>query len=179
MSRTNPAKKKVRSANRTVLLHGEGQHEEVFLKHLKSLYSFGRNINVKIQRGRGGDQSGMVTHVVNTVGSFDKRFVVLDNDRGEKSISAARKNAREHSIGLIENSPCIEAVLLAILNDGNSFKERESKWCKKHFETKYMNENKKYDVKEYSKIFPKALLDKQKDKVPELKVLIDIISGNI
>jgi len=39
MSRTNPFKKKRRAAKTTMLVYGEGQAEEMFLKHLRSLYA--------------------------------------------------------------------------------------------------------------------------------------------
>ena len=78
---------------------------------------------------------------------------------------------------MIENTPCLEAILLGILNDGKNYSDQQSSWCKSEFESKYLDKKKRTEQNEYGKIFPKSLLDKQKAKVPELQKFISIMEG--
>lgn len=172
MSRTNPYKKKRRSANKTLLIHGEGQEDCIFLKHLKSLYSQNNSIACKISRGRGGSADSIVTQANRIQGAFDRKVVVLDNDKSRTEMTKARHEATKKHIDLIEHSPCIEAVLLLILGYRANVKQKTSAWCKKEFESKYIGSRKRSEEIEYHKIFPKELLDQKRPKVKELNRLI-------
>lgn len=177
MSRTNPYKKKRRSVKSTLLVFGEGLHEEVFLKYLKSVYNRNSGRGVTIRNGKGGTAIDIVANALREPGDFDRRIVVVDNDKGQHEIERARAESKQKGIELLENSPCLEALLLAILRDGRSFSVRQSDWCKSEFESKYLDEKKRTELNEYGKIFPKSLLDKQKAKVPELQKFISIMEG--
>lgn len=86
MSRTNPFKKKRRVANRTLLVFGEGMCEEMFLKHIKSLYSYSANIAVTVRKGKGGTAVDLVIDSDKIPGDFDKKVVVLDNDKSSEDL---------------------------------------------------------------------------------------------
>ena len=92
MSRTNPYKKKRHSANRTLLMYGEGLGEEMFLKYLRGLYSYGSGVAVTIRNGRGGNAVAYI-NAVNEPGAFDRRIVILDNDKSEQEMNCARTEA--------------------------------------------------------------------------------------
>ncbi len=175
MSRTNPNKKKRRSASRTLLVYGEGLGEEVFLKYLRGLYSKNSGVEVKIRNGKGGTPINIVISAVNEPGSFDRKVVVLDNDKSEQEMNSARNEAKRKAIELIENLPCLEATLLSILRSGQSFSNKASVWCKSEFESNYLDKKKRTDVAEYPKFFSKNLLDSQRTKVAELNVLIELM----
>lgn len=172
MSRTNPYKKKRRSANITLLIHGEGQEDCVFLKYLKSLYSQNSSIACKISRGKGGSADGVVIQAHKIQGAFDRKVVVLDNDKNKTEMAKARLDATKKHIELIEHTPCIEAVLLLILGCKADTKQKTSVWCKKEFESKYIDSKKRSEELEYQKIFPKKLLDQKRTKIKELNRLI-------
>lgn len=172
MSRTNPFKKKRRVARQTLLMYGEGLGEEMFLKHLRRLYAHNSGVKVKIKKGRGGTPRDVVVGATNEVGSYDKRIVVVDNDKGKQEIENARKEARARNIELLENSPCLEALLLSILNGGKSFVNKKSSWCKSEFQSRYIEKKKRRELCEYEKIFPKKLLDIQRINITGLDVLI-------
>lgn len=172
MSRTNPYKKKRRSANKTLLIHGEGQEDCAFLKHLKSLYSQNSSIACKISRGRGGSADGLVIQAYRIQGAFDRKVVVLDNDKSRTEMAKARQEATRKQIELIEHLPCIEAVLLLILGCKKDVKQKTSGWCKKEFETKYIDSKKRSEEFEYQKLFPKKLLVQKRLEVKELDRLI-------
>jgi len=146
MSRTNPYKKKKRQANRTLLVFGEGLGEKMFLRHLKKLYNFNSGV----------------------------RIVVLDNDKPKEMIKA-RQEAKKRKIKLIENTPCLESLLLSIVDKKPI--EKESSWCKKRFELKYIEKKKRGESDEYDKLFSKKLLNARRLKIIELNKLILIMEG--
>ena len=159
MSRTNPYKKKRRSASRTLLMYGEGLGEEMFLKYLRGLYSRDSGVAVTIRNGKGGTASSIISNAVNEPGAYDRRIVILDNDKSEQEMNRARIEAQQKEVELLENSPCLEATLLAILRPGQSFSGKTSAWCKTELDG-------------YGKIFSKATLDTQRVNIPELNTLI-------
>ena len=64
MSRTNPFKKKRRVAKTTMLVYGEGQAEEMFLKHLRNLYAYKSGIATTIKKGKGGTPEEIVKSAI-------------------------------------------------------------------------------------------------------------------
>lgn len=175
MSRTNPYKKKRRSTKKTLLMYGEGLGEEIFLKHLRGLYSFNSNVAVNIKRGKGGTADGVVIDASKMPGSFDRKIVVLDNDKPKTEMTRARQEAKTRGIELIENTPCLESVLISILD--KKLNETRSSVCKDTFESKYLDKKKRSELGEYTKLLPKKLLDTKRLKVPELNKLISIMEG--
>lgn len=175
MSRTNPFKKKRRQASKTLLVFGEGFGEEMFLKHLKSLYSYKSNVAITVKKGKGGDAQNIVIDADRTPGAFDRKIVVLDNDKAKVEMTKARQEAKNRGIELIENTPCLESLLVSILDKKPNSKN--STWCKGEFESKYIEKKKRGESSEYIKLFPKKLLDGQRSKIPELDKLISIMEG--
>lgn len=175
MSRTDPYKKKRRSASRTLLMYGEGLGEEMFLKYLRGLYSRDSGVAVTIRNGKGGTATNIIINAVNEPGAFDRRIVILDNDKGEEEMNQARTEAKKKGIELLENYPCLEAILLAILKPGQSFLSKTSAWCKNEFESNYIDKKKRTELNGYSRFFPKATLDAQRANVPELNTLISLM----
>lgn len=175
MSRTNPFKKKRRQASKTLLVFGEGFGEEMFLKYLKSLYSYKSNVAITVKKGKGGDAQNIVIDADRTPGAFDRKIVILDNDKAKVEMTKARQEAKNRGIKLIENTPCLESLLISILDKKPASKN--SAWCKGEFESKYIEKKKRGELSEYIKLFPKKLLDGQRPKIPELDKLISIMEG--
>jgi len=176
MSRTNPHKKKHRSANSTLLMYGEGLGEEMFLKHLCSIYSRDSGTAVTIRNGKGGNPSNIIISAVNEPGDFDRRIVILDDDIDDQEMDNARAEAQQKGIELLENHPCLEATLfLSIVRPNQSFSNKTSDWCKKEFESNYISKKKRKDSLEYEKIFPKTLLDSQRVSIEELNTFISLM----
>lgn len=177
MSRTNPQKLKRRAAKTTLLILGEGSNEEFFLKHLRGLYSHDTGTNIKIHRGRGGSATQIIIDAIKTYGAFDKVIVILDNDKPEKEMSKARQLALENKIDLLENTPCLDAVLLSILNGGKSYVAKGSAWCKSEFQKSHLSKQKRSESNEYLKLFPKELLEKERSRIQALNSLIILMGG--
>lgn len=178
MSRTNYSKKKRRSTSKTILIFGEGLAEETFLKHLKSLYSHNQKFSVIIKRGKGGTADGIIKQAINIQGAFNRRLVVLDNDKEEKEMNKARKLAKANNISLFENTPCLESLLLSIVNKGKKFSNRTTRWCKKEFESKHMDSRKRGNINHHKNLFSKTILEEMRSKIPELNTLISIFEGD-
>src|SRR5262245_39848392 len=101
MSRTDPYKKKRRAASRTLLVFGEGLTEELFLKYLKKIYSYNTNVAVTVKKGKGGTAVDVVVDSDKIPGDFERKVVVLDNDKNSKEMQQARKEAQNRGIRLI------------------------------------------------------------------------------
>lgn len=175
MSRTNPYKKKRRQASKTLLAFGEGFNDGIFLKHLKKLYAFNTDIAITVKKGKGGDAKSIVVEAIKTPGAFDKKVVVLDNDKPTNEMAGARKVAKSNGIELLENTPCLESLLISIVDKKPNGKN--SSWCKSKFESKYLNKNKRGEPDKYDRLFPKNLLDSKRLTIPELDKLISIMEG--
>jgi len=154
---------------------GEGFSDGIFLRHLKKFYSFNSGFAITIKNGKGGDAKSIVTEAIRTPGAFDKKIVVLDNDKPESEMEEARIIARKKKIELIENTPCLESLLLSIINQKPI--NKNSSWCKKELESKYLNKNKRSEPSEYDKLFPKDLLDSKRSSISELDKLILAMEG--
>ncbi len=81
-------------ANRTLLVYGEGMCEEMFLKHIKGLYSYSANIAVTIRKGKGGNAVDVIIDADKVPGDFEKKVVFLDNDKTSEEMQKARKEAK-------------------------------------------------------------------------------------
>ncbi len=179
MARTNPYKKKRRYAQKTFLLYGEGLGEEMFLKHLRGLYSRDSGTAVKIRKGKGGSAVDIIFYTEKEPGEFDCRIAILDNDKEESEMEKAREEAKKRKIKIFEHNPCLEAILLSILDDSTNYADKGSAWCKHEFESKYIEKSKRMDKREYERIFPQILLDGQSSKIPELALLISLMEGRL
>lgn len=176
MSRTNPFKKKRRSAKTAMLVYGEGQSEEIFLKYLRKVYTRDSGVAITIKKGKGGTPEGVVKSAINYAGDFDRKIVVIDNDKSKTEMVKARGKAKEHNIELIENTPCLEALLLNILKDID-FGSKSSAWCKREFENKYIAKKQRTETHRYEKLFPKKHLEKQRKKITVLDQIISTMEG--
>lgn len=158
MSRSNPKKKKRREAKTTVLVYCEGQGEEIFLKHLRSLFSYNSGKSITIKNGKGGTATSIVQNAIKHSAGYNTRVVILDNDKGKREMEKARSLAEKGGIDLIENTPCLEATLLHIL-EGKPFKSKKSSSCKKYFEKNYLSKQQRGELFRYNEVFPKVLLE--------------------
>lgn len=177
MSRSNPYKKKQRSAKLTCLIYGEGQAEEVFLKYLRGLYAKDSGIAITIKRGKGGTADGIVLSAIRHIGAYDKKCVVLDGDKPKTEMERMRKLAADHGIRLIENTPCLESLLLAILEPNENLSGKTSTWCKSRFEKNFIEKKQRTELHRYEKLFPKSVLNTARKRVGSLNKIILVLEG--
>lgn len=166
------SRKNQRTVRKTLLIVGEGSDEKAFLGHLKILYSTAAGPRVRVISADGRAPDGPVNEAISLKEKheYDKVVVLLDTDIAwtEEKI----KEAKEKNIELVGSEPCLEGLLLKILN--KSVPEK-SKKCK----TKLQNilRGKPTETRSYVPLFKKELLDKARKKVKPLDTLISYISG--
>jgi len=103
-------------ARRTLLIVGEGRHEEAFLNHLKQLYiSRGCGLSVTIKNARGKGAKHVVEWTIRQIANaaYDEVAVLLDTDQDWSQTIATK--ARQKKIVVFASDPCFEAVLLRAL----------------------------------------------------------------
>lgn len=104
-----------RSVARTVLVVGEGQSEELFVRHLCGLYvqrGSGVRISIKNARGKGAQHVVDYTIRQSRNADYDVRVALLDTDVGWSATT--KKMAEKGRIEVLQATPCLEAVLLQI-----------------------------------------------------------------
>jgi len=103
-------------ASRTLLIVGEGRHEEGFLNHLKQLYiSRGCGLSVTIKNARGKGAKHVVEWTIRQIANaaYDDVAVLLDTDKDWSQDIA--KKAKLKKVVVYASDPCFEAVLLRAL----------------------------------------------------------------
>lgn len=103
----------MRKAKRTILIVGEGRHEEAFLSHLKRLYiGRGCGLSVSIKNARGKGAKHVVDWTVRQIRnvSYDVVAVLLDTD--QDWTPAVQTKAKRNKIAVLTSDPCFEALLL-------------------------------------------------------------------
>lgn len=175
---TGGKNKKTRKVRQTALVYCEGAHDLAFIRHVVNTYAQAGKTNVRIRtkQGKGGSPDSLIVEAVNVLGSFDRRLAKMDRDRSADEIRKAEKLSTKHDIVIVWSKPCIEALLLSIL-DGKDYSGYKSKTCKRLFESNGILANKRTDSRAYEKLFPLSVLEKARTASSELDQLINFIEG--
>ena len=162
-----------RAVLRTVLIVGEGACEVAFLNHLKTLFvKRGCGVTVKISNANGKGSAHVVDFAIrqsqNT--AYDVVAALLDTD--DVWTDALKNDAEENEIKLVPSSPCLEGLLLEILDE---FKMDSSQHLKEKMHPKLSG--KKTEATSYATLFTVELLEERKTKVASLNTLIQLMQG--
>lgn len=157
----------------TKFIKPEGAHDTAFLEILKDYY-LNNSLRVEIRKGHGKDQSAIVQEAINRIGDYDRRIVVMDQDKSQAEMAKADDLASKNHIAVIRNYPCIEGVLIKILEPNKSINGMSPHELKAYFEKNYIPRTKRTNKDIYKSKFPKALLDEARKRVPELNNLIEL-----
>ena len=162
-----------RAVLRTVLIVGEGACEVAFLNHLKTLFvKRGCGVSVKISNANGKGSAHVVDFAIrqsqNT--AYDVVAALLDTD--DVWTDALKKHAENNKIKLVPSSPCLEGLLLEILDE---FKMDSSQHLKEKMHPKLSG--KKTEATSYATLFTVELLEERKTKVASLNTLIQLMQG--
>ncbi|WP_265654154.1 RloB domain-containing protein [Verminephrobacter aporrectodeae] len=166
-------KQKQREVRKTLLAVGEGDTDEAFLNHLRSLYcSGGAGVRVTVRNAHGGDPENIVNTARQDPGGYDQRIVLLDTDiPWPKNLQ--NEAARDDNIEMIGSHPCHEGLLLSILGKNPP---NRSEGCKKMIQKKLPG----IDLTEkqnYARNFPKLVLDDARTRISELNKLLKFFEG--
>ena len=160
-----------RTARHTILLVGEGATDAAFLEYIMSLYiTRGCGVSAKVIHASGKGPDNVVNHAIRQRQNkdYDRVVTLLDNDL-EMSITA-RKRAKSKKIAIIKTTPCLEGLFLKILGKNVP---GSSANCKAQVGIK--PPTRKNARAYYQKNFPKQFLDERRNKVSELRRLLDYL----
>lgn len=166
-----------RVAKKTTLVHCEGEEDSTFLKHIRALYSKDCGTTFTIRSGKGGSQIDMVREVAKSPAGYDVRVLFTDRDRSPLEMKTARNAASSLGIKIVDFAPCLESLLLAILNNGKHPQSGSAKLCKREFERKHIPPDKRTEISSYRKLFPRELLDEVRKKSIPLNALLCFFEG--
>lgn len=158
-------------AQRTLLIVGEGRHEEAFLNHLKSLYvtrGCGLSVTIKNARGKGA------LHVIDWTArqsaniDYDVVAALLDTDTDWNEQTA--KLAKTKKIQVLKSEPCLEVMLLRLIGkaatgDANALKSQFAPFVNNDA-TKWSN---------YTLYFNEACLQIGREKEPTIDALLKLL----
>ncbi len=172
------SKQRIRTVRPTALMYCEGAHDLAFVRHAVNIYARAGKTNVRIRtkQGNGGSPDSLVIEATNVLGSFDRRLLKVDRDRSAEEIRKAEKLSLKSGITIVWSRPCIEAVLLTIL-EGKDYSRYQSKTCKRIFESNYIPTQKRADSRAYEKLFTVEVLEEARKKLPEVDQLVTFIKG--
>ena len=165
--------KKTHQVRRTLLIVGEGDSEEAFLKHVRELIcSGGAGVAATIRNAHGKGPEHVIAHTVRqaVIYSYDRRVAFLDTDI--PWTDKLQKNARKWKIDMVGSSPCLEGLLLAVL--GHRVPEQSSD-CKRLIQQTIrldLTERKSYAVH-----FSLPVLVTARQTIPELHRLLQFFEG--
>lgn len=157
-------------ASRTLLLVGEGKDEVGFLTHLKNLFSpRGCGLHVKIINARGKGAKHVVDYALRhqANGGYDYYAVLLDTDTDFND----QLIKKSESLGLIllPSEPCLEALLLRILDIEMSIYNDLKKQLQRYVKNSTQKES-------YAQHFTKETLEAMRSEIPTLDKLIELLN---
>ncbi len=156
-----------------MLVVGEGDCEVAFLKHLRQIYcSGGRGVTVTINNAHGKGPEKVVEHTRHQARpcSYDQVVAFLDTDIAWSD--QLKKAARQDKIALVGSSPCLEGLLLSILQQRVHDGSVECKKALRRLVGQDMTER-----EDYEQHFPTPVLELARQKIPELDRLLRFFEG--
>lgn len=159
-----------RVASRTVLIVGEGDAEEEFLRYLKGLYvERGSGVAVTIKNARGKGAGHVVDYARRQAlnAHYDSVAALLDTDTGWTD--AARKMAKQASVQVLPCDPCLEALLLFLKDEAIAGKATDQ--LKRAFERRFGCSASEMD---WARHLDLDLVNRKADEHPVLGQLIQL-----
>lgn len=167
-----------RRVRSTALIYCEGAHDLAFVRHTIGLYKqAGLTIaRFRSKQGKGGSPDSLLIEALNIPGDFNRKLVKADKDRPLNEIKRAEQLSSKNAVIIIWSKPCIEALLLSIL-DGKDYSGYKSKACKQDFETNCIPHSKRANRQAYARLFTLKKLEEARKRIPELDQLISFITS--
>lgn len=166
--------RKQHRVRKTLLIVGEGDSEEAFLKHLRDLYcSGGAGVAVTVRNAHGKGPENVIDYASRQARtySYDARTALLDTDI--PWTDKLKKDARKAKIDMVGSIPCFEGLLLSILGRRPA---EQCVDCKKAIQQ--LIDIDLTERQSYAKHFPRAVLDASRLKVVELDLLLKAFEGH-
>jgi len=133
------------------------------------------DVVVKVECGAGGAPKSVVERAVRLKGvsAYDKCFVLVDADLPfECDAELERRMRKKPHLEILTATPCIEGLLLAILDVNFSPSAVTAGECKRIFERRYLPKDRKTYKHSYARIFSRQMIDARRGSVPELDAIL-------
>ena len=160
--------KQVRTQRKTLLAMGEGKADAAFLAHLRRLYcTDGKGVNVTFA-------TPMVRATAigaMRIASYDKKLCLLDTDLDWTAEN--KKDAKRKKIELIGSTPCLEGLLLLILQKTVPATSDE---CKR--DLKILTSKSMYEPDDYLELFTFVQLQIARSKIADLNRMLYLYEGS-
>lgn len=166
-----------RSVGSTALLYCEGVHDLTFIRHVMKTYADANRLKARYRtkQGKGGSTDGLAEELLRVPGDFDRYLLKVDKDRDPSEINRAEAIAAARGIIIVWSVPCLEALLLTIL-DGRDYSMLSSAQCKGLFR-KVIPDHKRIDTRAYEKQYTLAVIEKARKTIPELNQIVEFIAN--
>jgi hypothetical protein len=158
------------TAQQTLLIVGEGRHDEAFLRHVKSVFvTRGCGLEVTIKNAKGKGARHVIDHTIRQSSNVDYDTVAALFDTDQDWSDQVAALAKRKRIKMLKSEPCLEAMLLRALNlncTGNSsqLKNRLAK----------LLAGDAADSESYSRCFTRNVLENTKE--PTVLQLISLLT---
>ncbi len=161
----------MRRTHHTILLVCEGDAEDQLARVIRDRYlprNCGTTLARKNARGYGGARTLELAVELKNTTAYDEYGVMVDTDRhwGE----AERTRAQQHGIVVIENHPCLEAMLLEIAGHRSRRQTQENKAT---FEAQFGSPAHREGVIE--RHFTREMFDNARSRIASLHKLLSLI----
>ena len=163
------------------LVQTESREDKAWCHLLKMFYCDASLHSITIDSGQGGPPAQVVTAAYKKQrllsNAYHHAVAIVDGGKTAAEIAEAQQLAKKYKLELIVISPCMEALLLNILEPDKNWYS-VTKGHKSYFEKKYIKSDRRTQHVHYSKIFDTNAINRAAEKDLSLGRIIDIISGN-
>lgn len=163
------ARKNRRAARYTILMVAEGDSDAVFLDHLRRLYvTRGCGTSTKVRNAHGCGPKHIVEFAIRQTNNANYDRVVTFLDTDIEWTDPVRGLARRKRILMLGSTPCLEGLLLKILDIDVPGNCRD---CKRLI-SDVLNGSSLSDPSTYQRHFDFDLLERKRREIEELEDLI-------
>lgn len=158
---------------RTVLLLGEGATEWAFLRHVIECFRDRAGpVAAKADNAHGGSPDIVILTARKLLQqrAYDHCLVLMDTDRPWPSNRPTRVGVTR--IEYVPATPCLEGLLLRILEHPGITVGTPVDQCKRVFAENYVPNEHRTEPQAYARWFPKDLLDRQRKASAELDKIL-------
>jgi hypothetical protein len=135
---------------------------------------------VKIDCGSGGSPRSVVEKAIRLRdnAAYNRCIVIVDKDRPLETDHILNRRMKEKPpIEIIKIKPCMEGLLLEIIEHPNFSRHNVSSHICKHEFAQYIPVNKQTDRNSYGGIFKKTMLDFRRKKSWDLDIILKIMKA--
>lgn len=161
-----------RKVARTLLLVGEGDAEELLLRHLKALFverGSGLVVTIKNARGKGAEHVVDVAMRHSRNRAYDEVLAMFDTDTDWTD--RVRRVATRGRVQLLPCEPCLEALLL------QAFEHKTEGLNSQQLKQKFMREfGRPAHDQHYLRLTDAAFFEQARRKVPGLASLLALLN---